>query len=348
MTVSTLTNIWPPAFLAFFLAFLPGCQLPYLVSGAFEQVRILSSRQKIEKAIESVALDPPAKDKLLFAIKAKDFASKHHLTCKDNFKTYVELGRPYVSYLVIASKKDEVRAKTWWFPVVGSFPYKGYFSEKEAQASIKKLKQKNYDTYTRGVNAYSSLGWFDEPIMSSMLKNGKYNLAETIFHECFHTTFFIKSNNQINERLAVFFAHHFMVEFLESLGDRAQKEKEQLSWEDSKKFSLFLKSTIESSIEFYKNQKNEPAKRNREKLFTSIKKNYVENLKPKLKSNNYDHVFLKDDLNNAKLAAFKTYFHKFESLEEQLQSEFDGDIFKFLFAAKEPKNKAQRLKFFKN
>lgn len=319
MTVSTLTNIW----LVSLIICLSGCQLPYLVSGAFEQVRILNSRQKIGKAIENVAMAPDSRAKLEFSIVAKNFAAENGLTCKKNFETYVELGRPYVSYLVIASKKNEIKAKTWWFPIVGSFPYKGYFSENRASSAILKLQKKDYDTYTRGVTAYSSLGWFKEPILSSMLKYSKYSLAETIFHECFHTTFFIKNNTQVNERLAVFFAHHFMIKFLKSTGDTKQEEKEVISWEDSKKFTLFLEETINDSIEYYKTETD------REKLFSNIQKNYVENLKPTLAVNNYDHVFLKD-LNNAKLAAFKTYFHKFKYLEDKLKTDFNGDVLGFL------------------
>ena len=104
MNVSTLT--------VFTLSiFLTGCQLPYLFSGAVEQIKILSARQKIEKAIESVATTDEAREKLLYALKAKDFATENGLNCKKNYGTYVQLKRPYVSYLVVASKKDEIKAK---------------------------------------------------------------------------------------------------------------------------------------------------------------------------------------------------------------------------------------------
>lgn len=299
--------------------------MPYLVSGAYEQVRILNSRKPLKKVIESVAITPQTKDKLLFAEKAKTYASENGLNCKKNFNTYVELGRPYISHLVIASKKNEIKPKTWWFPIVGSFPYKGYFSKDKALKAALKLQEQDYDTYTRGVSAYSSLGWFKEPIVSSMLKYGKYSLAETIFHECFHTTFFIKNNTEANERLAVFFAHHYLIGFLKSLNDTDQKNKEELSWEDSKKFTLFLEKTITDSISYYKKQSDQKA------LFDSIKENYLKNLKPNLQLKSYDHIFM-ENLNNAKLAAFKTYFHKFESLEENLSSNFDNDIFKYLEA----------------
>ncbi len=334
MIVSTLINI---LFLSLIL-FLSGCQLPYLVSGAFEQVKILSSRQKITKAFQSVALTNETKDKLRFSLKARDFALANGLTCKNNFKTYVKLNRPYVSYLVVASKKNKIDPKKWWFPIFGSFPYKGYFFKKQAESAALKLQAQGYDTYVRGVTAYSSLGWFKEPILSSMLRYNKYSIAETIFHECFHTTFFIKNNTQVNERSAVFFAHHFMIKFLKDLNNIKQKEKKLLSWEESKKFTSFLQETIIDAIKYYDSNTH------RKVLFKSIEKNYLKDLKPKITINNYDHIFLKG-LNNAKLAAFKTYFHKFNKLEDNLKNKFSNDIFIYLAKIKSLKTKKEKLSF---
>ncbi len=332
MTISTLINIWPLSL----ILLLSGCQLPYLVSGAFEQSRILGSRQKITKAFQNVAISNKTKDKLRFSLKAKDFALANGLTCKDNFKTYVELNRPYVSYLVIASKKNKIDPKKWWFPIVGSFPYKGYFSKEKAKSAALKLQAKDYDTYIRGVNTYSSLGWFNEPILSSMLKHSKYSLAETIFHECVHTTFFIKNNTEVNERSAVFFAHHFMIKFLKDLNNLKQKKHKLLSWKESKKFTSFLEKTILNAIKYYDSNTDRKA------LFKSIKKNYLKHLKPEITINNYDHVFL-INLNNAKLAAFKTYFHKFDKLENNLKNKFSDDIFVYLRKIKSLKTKEAKL-----
>ena len=296
MTVSTLT--------VFILSLLlTGCQLPYLMSGAVEQVKILSSRQKVEKAIESVATDEDTKVKLSFALKAKDFASENGLNCKKNFGTFVQLDRPFVSYLVVASPKDKIEAKKWSFPIVGSFPYKGFFSEKQAKREVTKLQKKDLDTYMRGVTAYSSLGWFKEPILSSMLKYSKESLAETIFHECFHGTFFVKDNVEKNEQLAVFVGHYYLLKFLKQMGNIKEYQEEILSWRDQKLFTSFLEKTLYEAQSFYRQEK--PL---REVLFTQIADSYKKNLKPKLEVNNYDSIFL-ENLNNAKIAAFKTYFH---------------------------------------
>lgn len=324
MTVSTLAKC---LFLLVYLS-LTACQIPYLASGAVEQIRILSSRKKIDKVIDSVAKEE--REKLLYSQKALDFAVRKGLKCKDNFQTYVQLDRPYVSYLIVASKKNEIKAKTWWFPIVGSFPYKGFFSEEGARKARKNLNSKNYDTYMRGVSAYSSLGWFDEPLLSSMMSYSKNSLAETIFHECFHSTFYIKSRSDLNEQTAVFFAHYFLLEFLKE--QSLDVKKALTSWEEEKLFTRFLEKTIKFAQSFYiKNGK-------REELFEQIKKDYLEELKPQTSVNNYDSVFL-ENLNNAKLAAFNTYFYNFDFLEERLNSDFKGSIFDFLEGLKSLKKK---------
>jgi len=334
MNVSTLTVLLVSLLLT-------GCQLPYLMSGAVEQVKILTSRQKIEKAIESVATSTETKVKLRYALKAKDFAAANGLNCKKNFGTFVKLKRPYVSYLVVASPKNEIKAKTWSFPIVGSFPYKGFFSEKQAKREVTRLKQKDFDTYMRGVTAYSSLGWFKEPILSSMLKYSKESLAETIFHECFHGTFFVKDNVEKNEQLAVFVGHRYLLEFLKSINELKKYDEELLSWKDQKLFTSFLEKTLKDAEGFYQ---NEEATRN--ELFEKIGKSYETDLKPKLKINNYDSVFLKD-LNNAKIVAFKTYFHKFERIEALLKNEFDNNIISMVAKMASLKKKKEQTAFLK-
>ena len=320
MSVSTLAKI---SLILVSSPLLQACQLPYLATGAYEQAKILNSRKPIDKILKKEKLDEKTREQLEFSIKVQNYALKKGLECKGNFKSYVQLDRPYVTYLLIASKKDELKAKTWWFPIVGSFPYKGYFSKNKAEASALKLQKKDYDTYVRGVSAYSSLGWFKEPILSSMLNGSKYDLADTMFHECFHSTVFYKNEVDKNERLAVFFAHKIMIEFLKT------QDLEELiptlndSWKDQILFSEFLNEQIKVAIEKYEK------KQHQEEILKGVQDSYLNDLKPKLKHLSFDDVFLKD-FNNAKLVAFKTYFHDFESLENQLKQEFDGDIFKFL------------------
>jgi predicted aminopeptidase len=320
MNVSTLAKI---SLILALMPLLQACQLPYLATGAYEQAKILNSRRPVKKVINDDGISAEVKSKLEFSLVAQEFASKNGLNCKGNFKSYVQLNRPYVTYLLIASRKDELKAKTWWFPIVGSFPYKGYFSKDKAIKASKKLEQKDYDTYIRGVTAYSSLGWFKEPILSSMLNGSKLDLADTIFHECFHSTIFYKNDVEKNERLAVFFAHKIMLRFLREQNLIDQIEELKKSWKDQILFSNFLKDQIEVAEKKFEQNESQRL------ILESLQDTYLKSLKPQIKVLNFDSVFLRD-LNNAKLVAFKTYFHDFQSLELKLEQEFKGDIFSFL------------------
>jgi len=313
MRVSTLATFLLPALL------LSSCQMPYLISGASEQIRILSKRTPIKKALKSGKLSTEETSKLKYAQKASEYAKLINLKCENNFKTYVKLNRPYVSYLVIASSKDELKLKKWSFPIFGSFPYLGFFSEKKALNYQARLIKKDYDTYVRGASAYSSLGWFNEPILSSMINSTKEGIAETIFHECFHGTFFLKGQVELNERLAVFIAHKSLLNFLKE--SKPLLNKELKAWEDQKLFSAFLKKIL-VKVEILYNQKE----KTRTEIFNFIKTEYLAVLKPNLKILNYDKLFLNEDLNNAKLLAFKTYFHDFSDLEEIFKVKFNSEV----------------------
>lgn len=339
MHVSTLANFIKLASLASLISaavLTSGCQIPYLATGAYEQIKILNSRKPIEKVIENVATSDETKKKLKFTNQVKKFAKEQGLQCKGNFNTYVQLDRPYVSYLLIASKKNELKAKTWWFPIVGSFPYKGYFSEKKALRAASDLSD-NYDTYIRGVTAYSALGWFNEPLLSSMLNLDQYELAETIFHECFHNSFFIKNEVELNEQYAVFFAHHFLIKFLNEKGLKNQIVIEKEKWQDQILFSNFLKKTINATEEDYLK------KIDKTKVLMKIKNSYLNELKTQLKVLNYDSLFI-ENLNNAALVAYKTYFHDFNTLKMALSEKHSDKIGRFLDCLKKS-NKEYRSCF---
>ena len=320
MTVSTLTNI---SLILVSTLVLQACQLPYLATGAYEQAKILNARRAVKKVINDENVSEQTKEKLEFALKAQSYSETQGLKCKGNFKSFVQLDRPYVTYLLIASKKNELKAKTWWFPVVGSFPYKGYFSEEKALKAAQRLQKKDYDTYVRGVTAYSSLGWFKEPILSSMTAGSKLDLADTIFHECFHSTVFYKNEVEKNEQLAVFFAHNILISFLKNFDQEEEIPEVEKAWEDQLLFSNFLNEQIQLAEKSYSNGEQQ------EEILKKIASSYQEKLKPQLNVLSFDSVFL-EGLNNAKLVAFKTYFHDFEELQRKLKEDYDNDIFSFL------------------
>jgi predicted aminopeptidase len=134
-------------------------------------MKLLQARVPIAEALKDPTLSAEEKHKLELAQKTREFAEKDlHLKPTENYTSYVKLDRPYVTYVVSAAPKWELKHYQWSYPFVGKMPYKGYFSEADAKTEEADLKKEDLDTYMRGVSAYSTLGWFKDPLLSSMLR----------------------------------------------------------------------------------------------------------------------------------------------------------------------------------
>lgn len=313
-----------------FLLSAAGCHIGYITKNAYHQARLLQSRRALEDVLADDKIDDDTKRKLKLAHKAKIFAETHlKLEKTKNYESYVDLQRPYVTYVVSAAPKDKLEFYKWYFPIIGSVPYKGYFNKQGAKKESQSLQKDNYDTYVRGVTAYSTLGWFKDPILSSMLKYSDYNLVNTIIHETVHATIYIKDNANFNERLAT---------YLGDLGTSLFYKKENLSLNDIKKkiadssfdqkiFSSFISSEIKSLGQWYGTLKDKSSLEElRQKRFQSIQSNFAQNILPKMKTKRY-HYFSKAKINNAYLLNYKLYMNDlsdFEKLTELYKGDFSS------------------------
>jgi predicted aminopeptidase len=126
------------------------------------------------------------------------------LKASQNYTRYVAIDRDYLAAVVSASAKDSFARHEWRFPIVGSLPYKGFFNIEDARKEARKLESRGLDVWIRGVDAFSTLGWFKDPLYSYMKNYSPYRLAELIIHEQLHATVFIKGQVQFNEELAEF------------------------------------------------------------------------------------------------------------------------------------------------
>ncbi len=175
---------------------------------------LLSKKKKFDKVLEDPQVGDEVKRKIRLVQEAKDFAEKKmNLERTSNYDSFVQLEDRYVTYTVSAAFKDKLEPYLWSFPIVGKVPYKGFFRKAEAFEEEKELKAENLDTYVRGVSAYSTLGWFSDPLLSSMTSYSDSDLVETVIHETTHATLYIKSNADFNERLATFVGIKGMQQF---------------------------------------------------------------------------------------------------------------------------------------
>jgi predicted aminopeptidase len=225
-----------------------------------------------------------------------------------------------LTYLVLAAPKTELRPYTWWFLIVGSVPYKGYFSRTDAEAEIERLKAKGYDTNLRTSAAFSTLGWFDDPLLSHLLKYDKVLLSEIVFHELFHNTLYIKGAGAFNESSANFVGHRAAIDFFrEKFGDgSAEHQRAILLWEEEKEFGAFIGAVARELTALYGRDLSRDDKlRLREEVFARSKAEWSRRIAGR--PLHRFRGFSQQALNNAVLMHYVVYLKDldmFESLYE--------------------------------
>lgn len=337
--------------MSFLMFILSGCQLGYIMKSGVGQMQLLRSRVPIDEALSDPKLEENKKEKLRLALQAREFAEKElHLLPTKNYTSYVELGRPYVTYVVSAAQKWELKTYQWSYPFMGKMPYKGYFNEADALAEEKEMQNQGFDTYMRGVSAYSTLGWFNDPILSSMLRYEDYDLVNTIIHETVHATLYIKHEADFNERLATFAGSKGAELFyLKKEGPQSATLKNiKDEGEDSKIFSEFISAELEELKKWYHELKPEDRlEEKRQVRFRLIQDRFTTNVKPRLKTKNFAY-FSELNLTNARLLLYKTYMQDlsdFEKLYELSGRQFSEFIkrCKSLETAQDPAAELKKL-----
>ncbi len=313
--------------LLFIFFFQTGCQIPYLVESAWTHLKIMSSKKDIEKALENPDLPEDWKSKLRLTLEIRPYIKSIGLEITKNYRTFVDLKKPYISHLLIVAPEYSLKPKTWWFPIVGSFPYKGFHNEQKAIKASEYYSKRKYDVYIRGVSAYSTLGWFNDPLLSTMMKYPEEDLVETIIHESVHATIFIKNNVDFNEQLAVFIAKKATLDYY--LNQSVQKYKNcQRTYADEDLFTDFLVQSYEKINEFYKDPANHNPEQ-KQKIFLSIKEFYKAEFLKKFTDRRFDFI-LERDLNNAFFAAQKTYYSNQQKFEVFFETKANKDIKDFI------------------
>lgn len=185
---------------------LSGCSsLAYYGQLADGQWQLLRARQPVERVLADPATSPQLRARLQHAEQARLFASKR-LGLPDNgsYRVYADLGRPYVVWNVFATPELSLQPVTHCFPVAGCVAYRGYYQQGAARGAAAVMRQAGMDVYVSGVEAYSTLGWFDDPILSSMVGWGDERLATLIFHELAHQRVYVQDDTEFNESFATF------------------------------------------------------------------------------------------------------------------------------------------------
>ena len=211
-----LTCVFCLAALALVLG-VSGCSVGYVVEAALTQSSILLNREPIEDLLKNTPVKmEPIREKLELVLAARNYALAQNLQCGGSFSSYSPIDGEALSWVVAAAYPLELKSKTWWFPIVGTVPYKGYFEKADALDEAKKLKKDDFEVSVRGVTAFSTLGWFDDPVLTPLLRTNAVSIVNTVIHETVHSTAWIPSSVSFNESLAHFVSLYETIKFFNS------------------------------------------------------------------------------------------------------------------------------------
>lgn len=200
---------------------LSGCaELGYYAQAARGQMSLLTDAKPIDRWLS----DPEVKDDLKARLKRvrdiREFAARR-LNLPDNgsYKSYARLDRAFVMWNVVATPELSLRPETWCFPVAGCVDYRGYYDQREAQAFARQLRDRGLDVRVSGVPAYSTLGWFNDPVLSTFIHYPEAELARLVFHELAHQIAYAAGDSQFNESFATAVEEFGIERWLEMRGD---------------------------------------------------------------------------------------------------------------------------------
>lgn len=221
-----------------------GC---YLGQGAYEEAKILRNRRPIAEIVGDSSVDLVTREKLKLVQKAREFAqSELGLRAKETFTAFSRVDSDTLVLVLSAAHRDSLKPYTWWFPIVGRVPYKGYFDFNRARREEVKLQRQGFDTYLRPSDAFSTLGWFNDPLLSTSLRRDSLELVNTVIHEITHTTFYAPGQAYFNESFASFVGARGAAEFFRRSGEEQAAREAEARWEDEKLLAEFWGMVIKS------------------------------------------------------------------------------------------------------
>ena len=286
---------------------LNGCSsLGYYGQLAEGQWQLLRARQPVERLLDDPATPAPLRQRLTQAEQARRFASEH-LNLPDNrsYRVYADLGRPYVVWNVFATPELSLQPVIHCFPIAGCVAYRGYYRQGAARGAAALMRQQGLDTYIGGVEAYSTLGWFDDPILSSMVGWGDERLAAVIFHELAHQRFYVQDDTEFNESFASFVEQEGsrqwrVVRGLPAIQEHALRQREQ-----------FIQLVLDSRTRLeaiYASPRNEAGKRAAKQVeFERLRQAYQQMRDEQWNGDKRYDAWMYGPMNNAKLLPFGLY-----------------------------------------
>ncbi len=295
-------------------------RLAYYAHSINGHLTIMSQRQDIDKLRKDPKTDAKLKQKLHKVQQIRRFASKE-LLLPDNksFKKYADLKRPYVVWNVVAAPEFSVKPKTWCFLFAGCISYRGYFSKDKAQQFADKLKAQGLDVTIGGVTAYSTLGWFADPVLNTFIHYPTSRLAGLIFHELAHQKIYVKSDSAFSESLATTVELEGTRRWIQRYDSNVNFQSYLERKNRQRRFVVLIqKYRTKLERHYEKTQSIKEKREGKKSMFRQMQAEYQILKKGWGNYSGYDAWFSRD-LNNAHLASVGTYHNYVPALQKLLR-----------------------------
>ena len=270
-------------------------------------MEIFNKQKPVSDVIAHEHTDAALKRKLVFIQEILTFAHNDLLLPdQDSYRSYAQLDRNYVVWNIFAAPEFSLQARKWCYLFIGCLSYRGYFGEEKARSEARNLEAKGWDVYIGGVRAYSTLGWFRDPVLDTMLDNEEWEIARLIFHELAHQKIYIKNDVDFNEAFADSLAR---IGLMRWLGEQSADERERisilLSHEDDF-IDLVLRYRQKLSSLYQSSTDEESKRKNKFQILDRLQEEYVL-LKADWGPDDRFDAWMDSGVNNAKLSAVATY-----------------------------------------
>ncbi len=202
-TTGAARRLW--VVLVAFVVVAPGCGAGYFLRAGWQEARILLARRPIADLLAEPDLDPVLRQRLTLTLSVRHFAADAlRLRVGDAYSSFAQVSRDATVYVLSAAHRDRLEAVSWRYPLVGRLPYRGFFARAEAERAATGLAARGFDTEVRPAVAFSTLGWFADPLLSTVTAGTPVDVAETVIHELFHSTLYVPGAAAFNESAATF------------------------------------------------------------------------------------------------------------------------------------------------
>jgi predicted aminopeptidase len=330
--------------LAGLLITLCGCrELAYYAQAVRGEHQILSHRKPIGELIEDPQTPEKLKRQLVLVQKLRSFAGEElKLPIDSRYLKYVDLQRPYVVWNVQAAPPFSLQPRTWWYPLVGSLDYRGYFTEAGARACAERVQADGDEVYVDGIEAYSTLGWFKDPILNTFVYHSEPELAEVIFHELGHARVFASGDTDFNEAYATEVGQEGARRWLVAEGKTSLLVRYEASLRREQQFVRLVQKTRSQLEAVYGDTLDEDGNiqaaseppagaaellSKKQEILGQLRQNYAE-LKAEWNGDGVYDEWFTNDLNNAQLNTIANYYDYLPAFERLLWLN-GGDLERF-------------------